>query len=468
MSKATQDFNPAKEELHPALSALSRAAEIARDYVVESRERRTSPDAKALSGLANLHENWPALGSDPGEVVELLDSFGSPATVSSTGGRYFGFVTGGTLPAALAASWIASAWGQNAALRVMSPIAAELEDVVLPWIAEALRLPVGCEGGIVTCATTANLTALLAARHALLKREGWDVERQGLFAAPRIRVVAGAEVHASMRKAIRMAGFGEGNIEIVEADGQGRMRADKLPRITANTIVCMQAGNVNSGSFDPAEAICEKAKREGAWVHVDGAFGLWAGVSEKYRHLVKGFEQADSWATDAHKWPNAGYDCGIVFSRNGHALRACMTMTAEYLQAGAKREPMYHTPDASRKARGVELWAAMKSLGRKGLAELIERTCEHAKRFADGLREAGFEILNDVVINQVLVSIGSDDLTRKVIRGIQEDGMCWCGGTVWQGRAAMRISVSSWATTEEDVDRSLAAMIRIARECESV
>jgi aromatic-L-amino-acid decarboxylase len=252
---------------------------------------------------------------------------------------------------------------------------------------------------------------------------------------------------------------------MVEADSQGRMRADKLPRLSERTIVCIQAGNVNTGAFDPAEEICKAAKEQDAWVHVDGAFGLWARISRKYEHLTKGFDLADSWATDAHKWPNVGYDSGLVIVRDGAALRASMGITAAYLEPGSRREPMHHTPEASRRARGVELWAALKSLGRSGLCSLIERTCAHAQAFAQGLREAGFDVLNDVVINQLLVSFGAPEVTQEVIRRVQEDGTCWCGGTVWQGKTAMRISVSSWATTKMDVERSLQAIVRIASEC---
>ena len=319
-----------------------------------------------------------------------------------------------------------------------------------------------------TCATIANFTALATARHALLKRAGWDVTEDGMFGAPPIHVVVGADVHASILKALSLAGFGRKRVTIVEADGQGRMRPDKLPSLSERTIVCIQAGNVNTGAFDPAEEICRTAKEQGAWVHVDGAFGLWARVSPKYAHLTRGFEKADSWATDAHKWPNVGYASGVVLVKDGAALRASMGITAAYLESGNRREPMYHAPEASRRARGVELWAALKSLGRSGLRELIERTCAHAQQFAAGLRDAGFEVLNDVVINQVLVAFGSPEVTREAIRRVQEDGTCWCGGTVWQGRTAMRISVSSWATSANDAERSLDAIIRIARECGSV
>ncbi len=452
----------------PNRDLLTLAADKAQRYVRNITERRVGPSESAVSALAELWEPFPSSPSDPGEVITSLDRVGSAATVAMTGGRYFGFVNGGMVPAAMAANWLAVAWNQNAALRVMSPIAAELEEIVLRWICEALVLPPECAGGLVTCATMANFTALVTARHALLARAGWDVTEAGMFGAPPIEVVVGAEVHASILKALSLAGFGRSRVTIVEADAQGRMRADKLPLVSERTVVCIQAGNVNTGAFDRAEEICKKAKEQGAWVHVDGAFGLWARISRKYDHLTSGFEQADSWATDAHKWPNVGYDSGVVIVRDGAALRASMGITAAYLEPGSRREPMHHTPEASRRARGVELWAGLKSLGRSGLCALIERTCDYARRFAEGLREGGFDVLNDVVINQVLVSFGRPEVTREVIRRVQEDGTCWCGGTVWQGKTAMRISLSSWATTDADVEHSLRAIIRIAGECRAI
>jgi len=447
---------------------LSLAAERAQQYVRAAGHRKVAPSEAAMAALTELHEPFPSSPSDPSEVLARLDELGSPATMATTGGRYFGFVNGGMLPAALAANWLAGAWNQNAALRVMSPVAAELEDVVIQWVCEALGLPEDCAGGLVTCATMANFTALATARHALLAREGWNVIDDGMFGAPPVEVVVGAEVHASVLKALSLAGFGRKRVTAIEADSQGRMRTDKLPRLSKLAIVCIQAGNVNTGAFDPAEEICAWAHEQSAWVHADGAFGLWARVSSKYEHLARGFENADSWATDAHKWPNVGYDSGLAIVRDSAALRASMGITAAYLEPGVRREPMHHTPEASRRARGVELWAALKSLGRSGLCALIERTCAHAQQFERGLREAGFTVLNEVVINQVLVSFGSPEVTREVIRRIQEDGTCWCAGTVWRGQTAMRISVSSWATTEEDVKQSLAVMIRIARECRVV
>jgi glutamate/tyrosine decarboxylase-like PLP-dependent enzyme len=447
------------------VEALKLAAEAGFEYVRNVPARRVAPSAEDVAGLERFHERFPEGPSDAVGVIRMLSEVGGPATMASTGGRYFGYVIGGAVPASMAANWLVGAWDQNAAFRSMSPVAAEVEDVVLPWAAEALGVPAECEGGLVTCATTANFTAMVAARHALLKRAGWHVEEDGMFGAPEIEVVVGAEVHASMLKALTMAGFGKRKLKYVEADEQGRMCSEKMPPLSANTIVCMQAGNVNSGSFDPAPEICARAREVGAWVHVDGAFGLWAAASPKHRHLLAGFELADSWGTDAHKWPNVNYDCGIVFVRDALALRASMTMSGAYLQPGARREPMYQTPDASRRARGVELWAALKSMGKSGLANLIERTCAHAQKFAEELRAAGYEIFNEVVINQVLVSFGSESKTLEIIRKVQEDGTCWCSGTVWHGRTAMRISVSSWATTEADVQMSLAAMLRIAKEC---
>ena len=385
--------------------------------------------------------------------------------MTTTGGRYFGFVNGGALPASVAAAVMVAAWDQNAALRVMSPAAAALEDVALGWVRGVLRLPDGCGGALVTGATMANLTGLAAARHALLERKGWDVESEGLFGAPPLNVVVGDEVHVSLLKALGLLGLGRARMHRVAADGQGRLRADALPVLDDRTIVCIQAGNVNSGAFDPAAEVCRRAHDAGAWVHVDGAFGLWAAASPRYAHLVDGFQAADSWATDAHKWPNAGYDCGVAFVRDPAVLRATMALSSAYFTPGEQREPSQCTPEMSRRARGVELWAALRSLGRSGLAALVDENCGHAQTFAAGLRGLGYEILNEVVVNQVLVSFGPPDLTRAVIEAVQQDGTCWCGGTEWHGRTAMRISVSSWATSSQDVESSLAAIARAAAVC---
>jgi glutamate/tyrosine decarboxylase-like PLP-dependent enzyme len=443
---------------------LQDAAARAARYLEEIRERRVGPSAEAVEALDGFLEPMPAAPSAPADVVRMLDDLGSPATMGIAGPRFFGFVIGGAVPAALGASWLAAAWDQNAGLFAATPVSALLEEVTLGWLLDVLNLPAGCGAAYVTGATVANFTALAAARNAVLHRAGWDVEANGLFGAPPIQVVVSEEAHPSLIKSLGMLGLGRERVLRVPVDSQGRMRADRLPSCSVPAIVCMQAGNVNTGSFDPAAEICRRAQDMGAWVHVDGAFGLWAAASPRYRHLAEGVANADSWATDAHKWLNVPYDSGLAFVRDAERLRAAMSITAAYLPQGERREPSQYVPELSRRARGVEIWAALKSLGRSGLADLIDRCCLCAQRFAGGLSAAGFEILNDVLLNQVLVSVGSPEATARIVAAIQEDGTCWCGGTVWQGRHAIRISVSSWATTEADVDRSVEAIVRAARQ----
>ena len=441
---------------------LAETAARAAKYLAGIGSRRVTPGSEDVARLELLAGPLRHYGSDPAEILALLDDAGSPSTVATTGGRYFGFVIGGALPAALAANWLAGAWDQNAAFSVMSPVAAKMEEIVLSWFADLFGLPSSCGAGFVTGTTMANFSALAAARTALLERVGWDVEETGLFEAPPIRVVVGEEVHVSLLKALALLGLGRSRVTRVPVDGQGRMKADGFPTIDGRTIVCIQAGNVNTGAFDPAKEICSRAREAGAWVHVDGAFGMWAAVSPRYAHLLEGFTDADSWAIDCHKWLNVPYDSGVALVRRAEHLRRACALSAAYLQTAEVREPCHYTPEASRRARGIELWAAMRSLGRDGLRELIERNCRLAKIFGDRLGAAGFDILNDVVLNQVLVSFGSAEETQRIIAAIQNEGTCWCGGTVWHGRTAMRISVSSWETTEEDVERSLEAIIRIA------
>lgn len=442
---------------------LRAAAERSLRYLDGIRARRVGPLPEQLDGLTALGGPFPEGPADPEGVLALLDDAGSPATVASAGGRYFGFVIGGSLPVTLAANWLAGAWDQNGGLVVSSPVAAALEETALRWLVDALALPAGTGGGFVTGATMANFTALAAARHVVLAAAGWDAEAAGLFGAPAITVIVGDEVHISLLRALTLLGLGRDRVIRVPVDTQGRMRAEALPPLRGPAIVCAQAGNVNSGAFDPMAQICEAAHAAGAWVHVDGAFGLWAAAAPERSHLTRGVEQADSWALDAHKWLNVPYDSGLAFVRQPEHLRSAMATSAAYIPQTEQREPFQYTPEMSRRARGVEIWAALRALGRTGLADLIERNCRQAARFAAGLRGAGYEILNDVVLNQVLAAFGDDETTRRVIAGVQSDGTCWCGGTVWHGRAAMRISVSSWATTDEDVDRSLAAMLRTAR-----
>ncbi len=442
---------------------LDETADRAGRYLSSLPDRSVVPSAASIAALENLGGPLPEAPTDPAQVLALLDDLGSPATVATAGPRYFGFVIGGTLPAALAANWLAGAWDQNGAMQVMSPVAACLEEIVLQWTIDLLDLPAGSGAGFVTGTTMANFTSLAAARTALLKRAGWNVEEDGLFGAPPIDVVVGEEVHVSLLKALSLLGLGRSRVTRVPVDSQGRMRSDSLPPLNDRTLLCIQAGNVNTGAFDPAEQICAHARDANAWIHVDGAFGLWAALSPQYAPLLAGFNAADSWAIDCHKWLNVPYDSGLAVVRDPKHLQAAMSISAAYLASSDMREPWHYVPESSRRARAIELWAAMRSLGRAGLRELIERNCRQARLFAQLLADAGFSILHDVVLNQVLVSFGTPDQTRAIIAAIQSDGTCWCAGTQWQGNTAMRISVSSWATTDDDVKRSASAIISVAR-----
>ena len=442
---------------------LETTAQRAIRYLEGLDLRSVAPLPEAVARLERFHETLPDEPTDPLQVIAMLDEIGSPATMAIAGSRFFGFVIGGSLPAALAANWLAATWDQNSALYNVTPTTAQLEAVAAGWLLEVLGLPPTCGVGFVTGATVANFTVLAAARHAILKRQGWNVEADGLFGAPPITVVIGNEAHPTLLKSLGLIGFGRNRVIRVPTDAQGRMRADALPKLTSSSLVCTQAGNVNTGAFDPINEVCDRAQDAGAWVHVDGAFGLWAAVAPSRKYLVPGLERADSWATDAHKWLNVPYDSGLAFVRDANALRGAMAITAEYLPTESlHRNPSDFTPELSRRARGVEVWAALRSLGQSGLSELIERTCRHARRFAQGFEAAGYRVLNEVVLNQVLVSFGDAAMTNRIIQEIQRDGTCWCGITVWQGQTAMRISVSSWATTNEDVERSLTAMLRVA------
>ena len=455
--------------------ALEAAAASATQFLrgLASRPVPARVDAGELA--ARLGGPLPDGPSDPAEVVGQLAKLADDGLVASAGPRFFGFVVGGSLPAALAADWLTSAWDQNAGLFVLGPAAATVEDVAAGWLLELLGLPATATTGFVTGGLMANFTGLAAARHQVLAGAGWDVERDGLTGGPPVEVVVGAERHVTIDIALRYLGLGSGRVRVVPADGQGRMDPAALPGVLAGcdgpTIVCAQAGNVNTGAFDPLAEIIPAAHDHGAWVHVDGAFGLWAAASPALRHLVAGVEQADSVATDAHKWLNVPYDSGLVFVARPEAHRAAFAKTAAYFVPGreGERDPDAFTPEASRRARGFPVWAALRSLGRSGVAELVERCCDHARRFAELLGAAdGVEVLNEVVLNQVLVRFpdpggDSDGRTREVIRRVQEDGTLWLGGTTWHDMAAMRISVSNWSTTDDDVDRSAAAILAAAR-----
>ena len=443
---------------------LADAAERAIHYLEGLGQRRVAPDESALAGLRLFDEPLPDGPSDPMATVALLDEAGSPATVASAGGRYFGFVIGGSLPVAVAANWLATAWDQNNALPIMSPVAAHLHEVVTGWLVDILGLPPTTNAALLTGASMANTTALAAARDHQLARVGWDVQSRGLFGAPEVTVVVGGQAHSTLVKALGLLGLGRDRVIRVPADEQGRMRAELLPEgIEAPAIVCAQAGEVNTGAFDPFEAIVEWARGIDAWVHVDGAFGLWALADASRAHLTAGLADADSWATDAHKWLNVPYDSGIALLRRGEDLRRSFASVAGYLPPDTGFEAMHHTPMGSQRPRQVEIWAALRTLGRSGVEALIARACEHARTMADELRRAGLEIVNDVVLNQVLVRAGTDELTLAMVDAVQADGTCWCGPTSWQGRPAMRISVSGWATTGEDVRMSADAIVRASR-----
>lgn len=443
---------------------LADAAARGADYLEALDTRPVFPREADIARLRDaLEGDMPDEPAPDADVLAFLDEFGSPATVASAGGRYFGFVTGGTLPASLAAHILASAWDQNSFSFMSSPASALFGDASLRWLKGVFGLPPEAIGALVLGATAANFSGLAAARHAVLKRAGWDVEERGLRGAPELSLVVGEEAHGTIFKVLPLLGFGRAHIHRVPVDDQGRLRADRLPRIAGPTIACIQAGNVNSGAFDPAREIVDWARNGNAWVHVDGAFGLWAAASERRRALMDGFAGADSWATDAHKWLNVPYDCGIAFVRDPDALRAAMSISGDYLMLGSK-DAIDLTSDGSRRARGFDVWAALRSLGRQGLAELVDRNCGQAAWLAAELRRAGLEVLNEVVLNQVVVAFGSDTRTKAAIKRLQELGDCWCGGTRWHGREAMRISVSGWATTRQDCDRSLQSILRAAIE----
>lgn len=443
---------------------MAEAARLAGAYLTSAPNRGVFPTADALARLERLRRPFPESGRAPHEVLAELDAVGSPATVVNTHGRYFGFVNGGTDAAAHAASILAGAWDQNVALPVMSPVGAMLDEVAAAWVIDALGLPSTAVATFCAGATVANLTGVLAARDALLGRAGWDVGERGLAGAPAIRVIVGDEVHVSALKVLRLAGLGTGTAERVPTDALGRVRADVFPADTdAMTLVLLQAGNVNTGHSDPFADIIPRVRERGGWVHVDGAFGLWAAASPTRRELVRGVELADSWATDAHKWLNVPYDAGIAIVRSRADLARAMHMTAAYVAADDDRQLMQLGIQMSQRARGVETWAMLASHGRAGLADLVDRTSDLAALFASLLAAGGVEVLAPVVLNQALVAFGTDAATEAVIAAVQADRTCWAGGTTWHGRRALRLSVSDTATTKPDIEASAAAILRCAQ-----
>jgi glutamate/tyrosine decarboxylase-like PLP-dependent enzyme len=437
---------------------LERTLRHAEAFLASLEDRPVGPPVDPDALRAALGQELTDAGVPAEQVIDELVAGAEPGIVASAGPRYFGFVTGGALPAALAADWLTSTWDQNSHMWVGSPAASVVEEVVEGWVLSLLGLPESASVGLVTGAQMANVTCLAVARDHVLKQAGWDAAGQGLIGAPPLTVIAGEEAHATVFSALRLLGLGRDAAHLVAVDGQGAMDPDALARELKDAgpaIVCAQAGNVNSGAFDPLEPIEDLCRQSGAWLHVDGAFGLWAAASPSYRHLVRGLERADSWATDAHKWLNVPYDGGLAIVKDRAAHRRAMSLSAAYLVAGEQRDNYDYTPEASRRARGFALYAALRSLGRRGVAELIERNCAQAARFASLLEAGGAEILNDVVLNQVLVAASPSAVAR-----IQADGTCWAGGTVWHGREALRISVSNWSTTDSDVERSARSILK--------
>jgi glutamate/tyrosine decarboxylase-like PLP-dependent enzyme len=441
-------------------------ADYAADFVESLEARSVRPEATVEELYEALGGPLPEDGLEPRAVIASLVEAADAGIVGIPSGRYFGFVIGGAVPAAVAADWLAAVWDQNAGLYVGGPSAAVVEEVCRAWLADLLGLPPHVSVGFVTGCQMAHVTALAAARHHVLARAGWDVASDGLAGSPPIEVVVGEKRHVTLDRALRLLGVGTSSLVVVPADDQGRMRVDELRLGAGPTIVCGQAGEVNTGAFDDLSAIADAASEAGAWFHVDGAFGLWAAASPELRHLVAGVERADSWATDCHKWLNVPYDSGLAFCAHPDAHRAAMTVSASYLVHAddrRERDEVDWTPEFSRRARGFAVYAALRSLGRAGVAELVERCCSHARRFAERLEAGGAQILNDVVLNQVLVRFGDGEHTRDVIARVQQDGTCWLGGTEWRGEHAMRISVSNWRTTVDDVDRSADAILAAVR-----
>lgn len=441
-------------------AVFDQAKEYALDYLDDIFEREVYPNDIVLQNLSHFDEPMPLEADDPVSMLKLLHDYGSPATVATTGGRYFGLVVGSSFAPVMAVKWLADVWDQLAPLYVTSPIMAKLESVCEKWLNELLGLPKDCAMGLVSGTSMATMAGFAAARYELLRRAGWDVNTKGLFDAPPIRVVVGAEAHSSVFKALAILGLGRERVELVPVDEQGRMRADKLPPLDDNTLLILQAGNVNSGSFDPMDELCDAANKAGAWVHVDGAFGLWAAASANKKYLTKGIEKADSWSVDGHKTLNTPYDCGIVICKDRNAMITAMQASGDYILYSDQRDGMLYSPDMSRRGRAVELWATLKLLGKSGVEELVDGLCERAAQFSEEIKAEGFNVLNEVVFNQVLVTCDSDEETMATLRYLQKSGECWCGSGKWHNTPVIRVSVCSWATTEEDINRTVKAFVK--------
>jgi glutamate/tyrosine decarboxylase-like PLP-dependent enzyme len=436
-------------------SALEQGKQASYEYLDSLRAKEVFPCTNAINALAEFDEQLPDSATSAVQVVQLLHRVGSPATVAQNGGRYFGFVNGNALPVTTAVSWLSTIWDQNAALYVMSPISAKLESICQQWLVELFNLPKQTVAGFVSGTSIATFSGLAAARYRLLEKMGWDVNRQGIFGAPPLRVILGRQSHGTVIKALAMLGFGSDSLEWVECDEQGRMCVEQLPPLDDTCIVILQAGNVNSGAFDDFKSLCGKANQVGAWVHIDGAFGLWAGASERFTHLTQGIHLAQSWSVDGHKTLNTPYDSGVILCADPQALSNALQQQGSYIQHSTTRDGMLYTPEMSRRARATELWAAMKYLGRSGMAELVEQLHDNARLFASLITLQGFKVLNDVVF----VACGDDDITQAVLERIQQSGEYWCGGSIWQGKKVIRVSVCSWATSKTDIKKTVACFV---------
>ena len=434
---------------------LDQTAQYAQAYMEAIHDQTPFPGKNEIQALERFNEELPEHETEASAVIKELSEIGAPGTTAENGGRFFGFVNGGLLPVAHAAQWLADTWNQNSALYVMSPVASKLEAVCERWIVQLLGLEPQTAMGLVTGSSNAIICALAAARNEMLNRQGYDVAEKGLRNAPPLRIVISEDAHSSVKAALSVLGFGSAEVELIPTDEQGRIKIAAMPELDERTILILQAGNVNGGSFDPVDELCDLANAAGAWVHVDGAFGLWAAASQKYRHLTKGMEKADSWSVDAHKTLNAGYDCGIVLCRHRSALASALQASGAYIQYGAQRDGMLYTTEMSRRARAVPLWAVLKALGASGVEELIDTLCGHAEYFARRLQEVGYQLVNPPVFNQFMISCGSEEKTAEVLKFIQNSGICWCSGSKWKGESIIRISVCSCATTTADIDKSV-------------
>jgi glutamate/tyrosine decarboxylase-like PLP-dependent enzyme len=437
-------------------NVFKQSQQYAFEYLENVFNRPVYPTAEAINNLSKFDEALPTASSNPADVLKQLNQYGSPATTATLGGRYFGFVTGSVVPIGLAAKNLGTFWDQSSALNVTSPIASKLEAVVEKWLIDIFNLPKHTCAGFVSGTSVANLCGLAAARYRILQKNNWDINKKGLANAPKIRIVTGKHAHATVLKAIGLLGLGQDNIEWVDVDNQGRIRPELIPELDKNTILILQAGNVNSGAFDNFASICTKAKKANAWIHIDGAFGLWAGAVNKLNHLTKGIEHASSWAVDGHKTLNTPYDCGIILCADKDALTSALHTSGSYLIESTERDGLFYTPEMSRRSRSIELWAIMKYLGKNGIDQMVLTMHERAIQFANEISQIpGFYIENNVVFNQVMVRCESDKLTENVLRSIQNLNECWLGGSVWFGKKVMRISICSWATTTQDISKSV-------------